>query len=294
MPAIEELQRKIKTAEALESVVKTMKALAAINVLHFEVMVEALDEYRRTVDMGLQVVLKDHPPSALRVDDKPSGRLGAIIIGSDQGMCGPFSKRVVAHALDVLERMPYQRHEVSILALGLRAVAALEEADHSVDDYLSVPGSVDGVDAAVNDIFLAIDRWHLQPGIDSIIMFHNIPEGGHAYIPRTTRVSPVDASSLAQVAQRDWDSRSLPMYNMDFDELLSALLRQYVLVTIYRAIANSVATENASRLQAMQAAENNIGDLLQELSTSYQLERQNSITSEVLDIVSGFEALTGD
>ncbi len=292
MPALEQLQRKIHTAEALASVVKTMKALAAVNVRHFEVMVEALTEYNRTIELGLQAVLRDRPPTAPREHDEHSGRLGVIVIGSDQGMCGPFSKRVVAHALEVLGRMPYARREISIIALGARAVGALEELDYAVDEYLSVPASVDRVEAVVDDIFRSIDAWELQPGTDDIIMFHNVPDSPHSYSPRTTRLSPVDPRWLAEIASRKWESRSLPMHTIPFDELLSSLVRGQILVTIYRGIAHSVAAENASRLQAMQAAESNIGDLLRDLSMRYQLERQNTITAEVLDIVSGFEAVT--
>jgi F-type H+-transporting ATPase subunit gamma len=153
---------------------------------------------------------------------------------------------------------------------------------------------VDRVDAVVDDIFRSIDAWRLRPGVDDIMMFHNSPDGPHTYSPRTTRLSPVDPQWLAQLARRQWTSRSLPTYTMPFDDLLSSLLRSYILVTIYRGIANSVAAENTSRLQAMQAAESNIGELLRELSMSYQLERQNTITAEVLDIVSGFEALMGN
>ena len=132
----------------------------------------------------------------------------------------------------------------------------------------------------------------MQPGTDDIIMFHNVPDSPHGYSPRTTRLSPVDPHWLAEIASGEWQSRSLPMYTMPFDELLSSLVRGHILATIYRGIAHSVAAENASRLQAMQAAESNIGDLLRDLSMQYQLERQNTITAEVLDIVSGFEALT--
>ena len=217
MPALEQLQRKIHTAEALESVVKTMKALAAVNVRHFEVMVEALAEYNRTIEMGLQVVLRDRPPTTLRERNEHSGRLGVIIIGSDQGMCGPFSKRVVAHALEVLGRMPYQRNEISIICLGARAVGALEDLDYAVDDYLTVPASVDRVDAVVDDIFRSVDAWELRPGVDDMIMFHNVPDTPHSYGPRTTRLSPVDPRWLSDIASRDWESRSLPMYRMPFD-----------------------------------------------------------------------------
>jgi len=75
------------------------------------------------------------------------------------------------------------------------------------------------------------------------------------------------------------------------DRLLSALLRQYFFVSLYRACALSLAAENTSRLAAMQAAEKNINERLDELKTSYQHERQAAITEELLDIISGFKAV---
>ncbi len=78
---------------------------------------------------------------------------------------------------------------------------------------------------------------------------------------------------------------------MDRNRLFSALIRQYVFVSLYRACVESMASENASRLTSMQAAEKNIEDRLEELNAQYRHERQSSITSELLDIISGFEAL---
>jgi F-type H+-transporting ATPase subunit gamma len=81
---------------------------------------------------------------------------------------------------------------------------------------------------------------------------------------------------------------------MDRSRLFSELTRQYLFVSLYRACAESMASENASRLASMQAAEGNIGERLDEFHAQLRNERQNSITEELLDIVSGFEALSGD
>jgi F-type H+-transporting ATPase subunit gamma len=83
----------------------------------------------------------------------------------------------------------------------------------------------------------------------------------------------------------------LPTFTMDWDRLFSALISQYLFVSLYRAFAESLASENASRLASMQGAERNIADRLQELQGSFHQQRQSTITAELLDIVSGFEAL---
>ncbi len=80
---------------------------------------------------------------------------------------------------------------------------------------------------------------------------------------------------------------------MDWENLFRALIREYLFVSIYRAFANSLASENASRLAAMQSAEKNIEERLEELFMQFHRQRQMVITEEILDIVSGFEALGG-
>lgn len=78
---------------------------------------------------------------------------------------------------------------------------------------------------------------------------------------------------------------------MDREQLLSSLLRQHLFVSLYRAIVESLASENAARLASMQAAERSIDERLEALNTQFRYQRQHAITEELLDIVAGFEAL---
>jgi len=80
---------------------------------------------------------------------------------------------------------------------------------------------------------------------------------------------------------------------MEWDGLFSSLIREYLFVSLYRAFAESLASENASRLASMQVAERNIEDRLVDLSAQFHQQRQSSIDEELFDLVAGFEALTG-
>jgi F-type H+-transporting ATPase subunit gamma len=82
-----------------------------------------------------------------------------------------------------------------------------------------------------------------------------------------------------------------PTFTMPADQLFSALVRQYLFMSLYRACAESMASENASRLAAMRGAEKNIGDRIDDLTGHFHQLRQMTITEELLDIASGFEAL---
>ena len=88
-----------------------------------------------------------------------------------------------------------------------------------------------------------------------------------------------------------WPTKMLPQFTMAQEQLFAALIRQYFFVYFYRACAESLASENASRLASMQIAQKNIAERLEELNRQYQQQRQTAITNELIDIVSGFEAL---
>jgi F-type H+-transporting ATPase subunit gamma len=81
---------------------------------------------------------------------------------------------------------------------------------------------------------------------------------------------------------------------MEFDRLFAALVRQHLFVALFRAAAGSVASEQASRLLAMQAAERNIEQHLDEVNAEYRMQRQQQITDEIIDVLSGFEAIAAD
>jgi phosphoenolpyruvate synthase/pyruvate phosphate dikinase len=103
---------------------------------------------------------------------------------------------------------------------------------------------------------------------------------------------PVDEEWLKRLRAKSWPTRILPTYTMDWDSLFSALIREYLFISLFWAFAESLASENASRLASMQAAEKNIEEQLSELKRQFDPMRQMAITEELLDIVAGFEALT--
>jgi F-type H+-transporting ATPase subunit gamma len=102
---------------------------------------------------------------------------------------------------------------------------------------------------------------------------------------------PLDPEWLAALGRRPWPSKVLPTYTMAPGPLFSGLLRQLFFVLLYQAFAESLASENASRLAAMQVAEENITNRLGDLRLNFNQMRQTAITEELLDIVAGYEAL---
>ena len=294
MEAIEALKRTIHVTEELHSLVKTMKVLAGLNIRVYERAARAVAEYNRSIERGLEVALQGLPEQALPPRRAPGRRLGAIIFGSDQGMCGPLNDLIVKHGLRALARLAVLREDQTILAVGSRAAAQIEASGRLVEATLEVPGSTGGITATVHDVLVRIEEWHRSRGIEMVVLFYSTPVSGVFYRPCAIRLLPVDIEWIRGLKAKRWPSRVIPTYTMQTERLFQSLIREYLFVSLFRAFAESLTSENASRLASMQVAERNIEDRLKALSSEFRQSRQTSITSELLDIVSGFEALRGN
>ncbi|EXL02704.1 F0F1 ATP synthase subunit gamma [Aquamicrobium defluvii] len=289
--ALESMRRRIDSAEDLYGVVRVMKALAAASIRQCELAVESLAEYNRTIETGLQIVLWNRP-EAIPANSLSGKRRGIIVFGSDQGMCGSFNEQAATFAIDTIKALPEREEDRVVLVVGNRLVGRLEDAGCAVREQFPIPSTVSGITSAVQDLLLKVDELRFQDGVEQFLLIHHRPGAPVRSAPATVQLLPIDAAWLRGLAKRHWSSRSLPTFTMDWRELFSALIRQHLFVSLYRAFAESMASENASRLASMQAAEKNIQDHLSVLAVEYHQGRQQSITEELLDIVAGFETLT--
>jgi len=291
METIEELRSKITSAEDLQSVVRTMKALAAVSIRQYEKALESLVQYHRTISLGLQVVAKKEPSLLFFNRQQQRGRPLIVILGSDYGMVGQFNDQIVSYAMQALDSIG---GEVEIWTMGERILSRVERWGHRADTIYVAPGSVSGVASLVQQILLDIEAANSRGQIERVAFFYNRPIAGAAFESASYQLLPLDDNWLRGLAQEPWPNRVLPTYTMESDRLFSALIRQFLFVSIYKAIAESLASENASRLAAMQGAEKNIDERLGDLQLKYHQQRQSSITEELMDVVSGFEALTNE
>jgi F-type H+-transporting ATPase subunit gamma len=286
----EALKRKIQSAQDLLGVVKTMKALAAVSIRQYQRAVESLADYNRTVEMGLQIVLKESL-EATAASRSQSMRLGAVVFGTDQGLCGQLNNTTVGHALEEMDKTGIPKEDRIIIAVGVRTADILEDSGQKVFEILTTPGSTAGITSMVQDITLLLENWRFKIAVERMHLYYSEYVSGAIYRPRTLKLIPVDHQWLVGLRREKWASRTLPTFTMDWDRIFRALIREYLFVSIYRAFANSLASENASRLAAMQSAEKNIEERLEELSVHFHRQRQMTITEELLDIVAGFEVL---
>lgn len=169
--------------------------------------------------------------------------------------------------------------------------ALLESAGLPVEQDMFVPGSAARITATVRQILFKVDEWQAEAGVQRVYLLHNRPISGSRYHTTGVQLLPVNLHRFHRLGEARWPSRRLPTYTIERGRLFALLLRQYFFVTVFRACAESLAAENASRLAAMQAAEKSLEERREELLGDFRRQRQDAITAELLDVVSGYEAL---
>ena len=286
------LRRKIGRAGDLQSVVRTMKALAASSIGQYEKSVRALADYYRTVELGLGACFRESGPAALIAERKgqtDAGAIGAVVFGSDQGLVGQFNDVVADYAVKTLAALP---GKPQVWAVGERVHARLADAGLPLMGLFTVPNSVKAITPLVGQILVESETRHSQGEVTELHLFYNRPTSGAVYAPVSQRLLPLDENWRRKLAELPWPTGNLPEVMGGGTATLRALIREYLFVSLFRACAESLASENASRLAAMQRADKNIDELLEDLNGTFHRLRQSGIDEELFDVISGFEALS--
>lgn len=294
MQTAEAIRRRLDTAEGLRSIVRTMKTLAIVSIRQYEDAVRALDEYSRTVDLATQALIRDRPAAVAQMTEQRSERLGVVVFGADQGLCGAFSEQIATRLLEDRLAIDQDGAHGPLLAIGTRVANRLEDGGLPPTEVLHLPASAPMMASLVGEILGRIDRWRASNEADAVHLYYNRPDPGAIYRPHHAVLLPLDAERLRTLAATPWRPRGVPALAAEWETLLTATVQEYLFVTLQRALAESLASEHAARRAAMHAAERNLDDRLAELRGQFNQQRQSAITSELLDIVSGYEVLTGE
>jgi F-type H+-transporting ATPase subunit gamma len=335
---LEGLHHKIEGAVELGSVVRTMKALAASSIAQYERAVISLDEYYRTVELGLVACLRQNegapvhahkvhvPRYALphpnpdtttshstklpengnqvagylpegraqrggrsrtneRLREFDVGATALVVFGSDQGLVGQYNEVLADFVAGELAGVPGSKR---ILVVGERIRGHLDEA--SLQAGFSVPNSIAAITQLTGRILTEIEA--LRGEVEEVYLFHNRPKSGAVYEPVMQRLLPLDQKWREGLKHLVWPTNNLPQTIGNNDATLQALIREYLFISLFRACAEALASENEARLVAMRRAEKNIDELLGELNQDFHRQRQTSIDEELFDVIAGYELLS--
>lgn len=295
METQESLRRKLNGAQDLKSVVRTMKAVAASNIGQYETAVSSLSDYFRTISLGFIAYFKQNETNSIAETEKPKNNndkiICAIVFGSDQGLVGQFNDSLAEFVAQSLKELTGKKE---IWAVGERVQLLLSDTGYNTSKLFAVPGSVNAITPLVQQILTqSVEVFH-KNSKNEIYIIHNHPKSAAEYTPTIQRLLPLDDKWRESLTTLKWPTKLIPQVVGDEKQTLLALIHEYLFTSLFKACAESLASENASRLAAMQRAEKNIDELLDELNHKSHSLRQSTIDEELFDVVSGFEVMKDD
>lgn len=292
MDTLENLRNKTQSAKDLKSVVGAMKALAGSNIVQYENAVSSLTDYYHTIALGIIAYFMAENIQGIQEPNehkiKSDETVCAIVFGTDQGLVAQFNDEMANFVVESLKKIPGKKE---FWIVGERVQLLLSDEGFTSSKLFPVPNDLSAVTPSITEILKQCRESQQKQEISSFYIFHNQPKEGAGYIPVMQRFLPLDEKWKNNLQEIQWPTKVLPQIAGNASQTLNALINGYLFTSLFKACVESLASENASRLEAMQRAEKNISDLLDDLNKKYHQLRQSSIDEELFDVVSGFEAL---
>jgi len=281
---LRQLQQKLDSMRALKEIVNAMRNMAAAYVRRAEASLRAMRPYAAVVETALVATLEQADIQAL--EPPPDAPCLAVVFASDQGLCGTYNERVVRAALEFKDRA---LQPVELVAIGHRGrnLLALRGAEPAL--AVGAPTSLEGIRAQVPELAAQVFELYSRRGAGEMFFIYNAYRGMGRFQEAVRRVLPIGLDELHPGEERTF--RYEPILTVPPRVLLGRLVEEYFFIELYRGLLESHASENGARLVSMTAASSNIDERLVGLSREFQMVRQETITAELLDVVSGAEAL---
>jgi len=266
-----------------------MKTLSAVNIRQYEKAVESLDNYLHTIELGLQVVLKDHAIPSLAPGNRTSSSTWSLVVfGSDQGLCGHFNKKLVEFVIEACQIKQLETLTPRFLVIGGRLAERLETAGFIIDEYFETPNSIHSINKNVFQILLVLEKWQSN----HVDLFFNQHAAGSGGKPYQRPLLPIDNKHLQHIKKKLARPQPAHIQHPAF----APVYRPDPSVSLCQPVQgpDGITGKRTGQPAAVVAERGkNIKDHLEELKTDFQIKRQAAITSELLDIVAGFKAATG-
>ena len=273
-----ELQRRVASMSELQEIMGAMRSLAAVRVQEAQQAVSGIQKYADTLAGSIGSALLLQPPTSDVTG--AAGKRALVLCASEHGFVGGFNERLIEAATAVLAS------DDRLFVLGTRGAALLMERGRQPAWQRPIATRVSGTPDTVNHFTNELYRQIARGEIARVeLMFTRYRQGAASVIERR-RLLPFDPSVLPGRAEH-----LPPLHNLDARNLLEQLVAEYVFALLTEALAESIASENAARFVAMESAHDNVSRRLVSLGQSVREARQEEITSELLDLLTGSSAL---
>ncbi len=289
--AVEILRRRIKTTQDLRNIVSNMKMLSSVSILQYEQADKALDKYLRNLRDAFHILAIHHLLPQVTSAKVKKHRYLFLLIGSDNGMVGRFNREIVEKAKDYLRQKHISLNDVLFVTIGKRVSALAENNRLKVYQSYAVSNSVKAVAMLAENVILNIDETIRKERIsDVFVVSHHRGERNLISVD-LKQVLPFDIKRLQKLCDKKWETNNIPQLGIPAEKMFAELVKESLMINVGKEINASLAAEHYTRMTNMQNAEKNIDENLEELNLIYQQQRQEDITDELIDVISGAEAM---
>ena len=292
MPSLDDLKKRIKSVKSTQKITKAMKMVAAAKLRKAQESVERGRPYSQKMQhiiLNLTKSIND-PQNApkLLVGTGEDKKYLCVVLTSDRGLCGGFNSNICKLAKNNFKKIISQGKDLMIITVGTKGLDQIKREygkfvikKFSFKDKKKV--SFNEADIVGQEIISLFNNNEF----DKCILFYNNFKNVITQIPQAQQIIPAETKE-----SRANDEKTLSYeFEPDEDEILEDLLPKNISIQVFKALLENAASEQGSRMTAMDNATRNAGDLVDKLTINYNRSRQASITKELIEIISGAESL---
>ena len=287
---IEALKKRIKVTEDLREIVGTMKALSSVSILQYEQANTALAQYCRNLQDAFQALIKQGGLPNMGAKSEQGKQL-VILIGTDNGMVGKFNKEILDKARADLKKQGVSLKNTLFLTIGKRIGGLAAQSNLKLYAKYAVANSVKMVNTIAETVIMKIDEATSKEHITSVCVWYHKRNKNEPVSLQKQQIIPFDFAAYQKLKEKPWGTNNLPLMPIERKQMFAALLNEYLTIALASQLNYSLAAEHYTRMTNMQNAEKNIDESLEQMNLEYQQERQENITDELIDVISGAEAV---
>jgi F-type H+-transporting ATPase subunit gamma len=291
MPSLDDLKKRIVSVKSTQKITKAMKMVAAAKLKKAQESAEKGRPYSEK----MQNIILNLTNSISDIENAPKLLVGngndkthlCVVMTSDKGLCGGFNSNICRLAKNYFEKVLKEEKNLKIITVGVKGLDQLKRIyGKYIIKKLSFKDKKKISFNEANEIRKIIVDLFNKNEFDKCILFYNNFKNVMTQVPQAQQIIPVERKKDLEKKDNDFYE-----FEPDEDEILEDLLPKNISTQIFRAFLENAASEQGSRMTAMDNATRNAGDLVDKLTINYNRSRQASITKELIEIISGAESL---
>ena len=285
MPSLRQITRKISSVKGTRRIMSAMKLIAAVKLQRSQSM---LNEFRPYSDVYKEIVLrvtsKCDPKHHLLLR-KPADikRVHFVFFTSDRGLCGSFNTGMIKNFENHINSMTHKKVSISVSFVGRRGKDHFSKSGYDIVDYFLGVNEKNYTEIAKKLSNKAIEMFQKEE-TDEVVLVYNYFKSALVQEITFEKLLPIEIEKADQPSGTDY------IYEPTRERIIGEIVPKYMKVRVERAIQESLTSEHASRMTAMENATNNADDVIKKLTLLFNKTRQAIITTELMDIVNGTEA----